>query len=435
MRRRVLPVLLLGIVLAAAAAPGEAARTPRLELLRTGFTGAGEPNIGVARDGTVYSTVMHKVVRSTDRGRRWTEITPAGHVATLDPFLHVDKRTGRVYKSDLAGTCQVLSWSDDKGTTWDVSAAACNLSDHQSITTGPPVLSSTVGYPYVVYNCSQTLGYNGWSAGSGCDKSLDGGRTWVPTGTLAFHDPGPGLSGDAGIPGHCIGDIGAIHAADDGALYVPRGWCNQPWLAVSRDEGLTWTRTQVATNGMNTALTPQFGFSAPGSGQSEYQATVMADGKGRVYFFWVALDRMPYLAVSTDHGAHFGKPIKVAARGVDEAWGPAIDLDSSGRVALAYMGTTTSPGKPWTGSYGDTSWTGYLALIANPTAPRPIVVGGPVTRPDQDGLVLGRCGPLRCNDKVLDFIDVALAPDGTVYGSFVDSVSRAELVVGRMSPR
>jgi len=393
-------------------------------------TGSGEPNIGIAKDGTIYSTALNKTVRSTDKGRHFSDITPPGHVTSLDPFLYVDKVTGRVYKSDLAGTCQLLSWSDDRGATWTASPAACNLSDHQSITTAPPVTSPTVAYPHVVYNCSQTLGYNGYSFASGCDKSLDGGISWSPTGSYAFTDPGS-AAGDSGVPYHCLGDVGAIHAAADGALYVPRGWCGQPWLAVSRDEGLTWTRTQVATNGMNTTNSGGFGLVAPGSGQSDYQATAMADAKGNVFFFWVALDRMPYLAVSRDHGKTFGKPIKVAPKGVKEAWGPALDLDSKGRLGLAYMASTNSPGKPWTG-YSGVTFTGYLGRIANPLAARPTLVAAPVTGPDTP-LAYGACGPGRCNSAILDFIDVALAPDGSVYGAFIDSTtSRHELVLGHL---
>ncbi len=427
---------LAGLVGLALAVPGQAARTARVEVLRTGFHDSGEPNIGITRDGALFSTVKARVVRSTDRGRRWADVTPPGHQLTLDPFLHVDRVTGRVYKSDLHGTCQLLSWSDDKGATWTASPAACNLSDHQSITTGPPILSTTIGYPNVVYNCSQTVGYNGFSAGSGCDKSLDGGVSWIPTGTLAFGDPSPyGVaagSGDSGVPGHCLGDIGAIFAAPDGSLYVPRGWCNQPWLAVSHDEGLTWTRTQVARNGMNTTVSGGFGIVAPGSGQSDYQATVAADGKGHVFFFWVALDRLPYLAVSKDFGKTFGRPVKVSPPTVREAWGPALDLDAKGRIALAYMGSTDSPGRPWTGSYRETTFTGYLARITQPLAARPSVVSAPLTRDPDEALVHGACGPGRCNATVLDFIDVALAPDGSVYGAFIDSGHHAELVVGHL---
>ncbi len=438
-RRFRLPLALLALtVVAALAPPGLAARGPRVELLRTGFFNAGEPNIAVTRDGALFATAKERVVRSTDRGRRWVDVTPTGHELTLDPFLHVDRATGRVFKSDLAGTCQLLSWSDDKGSTWTSAPAACNLSDHQSITTGPPVLTTTVGYRNIVYNCSQTLGYNGYSAGSGCDKSLDGGLTWAPTGTLAFHDPSPyGVgagSGDSGVPGHCLGDVGAIFTAKDGTLYVPRGWCNQPWLAVSHDEGLTWTRTQVARNGMNTTLAGGFGVVAPGSGQSDYQATVAADGKGNVWFFWIALDRLPYLAVSHDSGRTFGPPLKVSPPAVREAWGPALDVDERGRLALAYLGSTDSPGRPWKASYAETTFTGYLTRISQPLAARPSLVTAAVTRHPDDALVRGACGPGRCNNSVLDFIDVTIAPDGSVYGAFVDSGRKAELVVGRLLP-
>lgn len=438
MRRSWLLLAIAAVLGVAALSPAATAGgSPRAELVRTGFGGAGEPNIGIAKDGTLYSTVTSKTVRSTDNGKTWADITPAGHVTTLDPFLYVDKATGRVFKSDLAGTCQLLSYSDDRGATWTSLPAACNLSDHQSISAGPARSSTTVGYPNVVYNCSQTVGYNGYSFASGCDRSLDGGRTFFPSGTFPFADPSPygagANSGDSGIPAHCIGDVGAINAGPDGTLYVPRGWCGQPWVAISRDEGLTWTRTQVAKNGMNTTLSGGFGFVAPGSGQSDYQATVMADKVGHVFFFWVALDRLPYIAVSNDGGKTFGAPIRVSPPQVREAWGPALDLDDKGRLALAYMGSTNSPGAPWTAPYGGVTFTGYLGLIAKPLAARPAIVSAAVTPADAP-LAFGKCGPGRCNSAILDFIDVALAPDGSVWGAFVDSSSsKRELVMGHLA--
>ncbi len=408
---------------------------PRLELVRTGFKDGGEPNIGIAKDGTIWSDVMPRVARSVDGGRRWTSLELLTHQATLDPYLYVDRTTSRVYKSDLAGTCQVLSWSDDRGETWTDAPAACNQSDHQTIAAGPPTTLPTVGYPNVLYNCSQTLGYNGFSVATGCARSLDGGLTWTPTGTYAFADPSPYTpaadSGDGGVPGHCNGDTGPIFVGADGRLYVPRGWCGQPWLAYSDDEGATWTRVQVAKNGMNTTISGGFGVVAPGSGQSDHEAAAVADKAGHVYYLWMAKDRKPYLAISKDRGKTFGVPLRMAPPGLREAWGPALDIDDKGRVAYAFMGSTNSPGAPWTGSYADTTFTGYLGLIARPLDKRPVVLAGPVTRPDAP-LALGACGPDRCNAGILDFIDVALAPDGSVWGAFVDSTTGNELVLGHL---
>jgi hypothetical protein len=416
-----------------------AGTAPRIETYRTGFKSAGEPTIGIAKNGTIWSDVREQVVRSKDGGRTWQAVTPPGHVATLDPYLYVDKATSRVWKSDLAGTCQLLSWTDDGGATWSRSAAACNQSDHQSLSAGPPTSLPVNGYPNVLYNCSQTVGYNGYSFATGCARSPDGGLTWVPTGTYAFNDPSPyGAgegSGDAGVPGHCNGDNGPIFAAANGTLYVPRGWCGQPWLAFSTDEGTTWTRTQVAKNGMNTSVSGGFGLVAPGSGQSDHEAAVVADKKGNVYYLWMAKDRLPYLAVSRNGGKSFGPPLRVAPPGLREAWGPALDIDAKGRVAMAYMGSTNSPRAPWTGSYAETTFTGYLGFVARPLDKKPLVWAGPLTRASEP-FVYGHCGPGRCDDGVLDFIDVSFAPDGTVWGAFVDSAQGDELVMGRMrTPR
>ena len=99
------------------------------------------------------------------------------------------------------------------------------------------------------------------------------------------------------------------------------------------------------------------------------------------------------------------------------------------------MGSTNSPGAPWKASYADTTFTGYLALLPRPLDRTPLVWAGAVSSPDAP-FVYGACGPGRCDSGVLDFIDVTFAPDGTVWGVFVDSAQGDELVFGRLrAPR
>ncbi|MDP8956819.1 MAG: glycoside hydrolase, partial [Actinomycetota bacterium] len=218
----------------------------RSRLYRTGFF-AIEPTLGVTKDGSIfYQTTDARewpafstdVIRSTNDGRSWKAVGPrlgpeSRHPITEDPYLYVDEKTGRVFTVDFLLPCSAISYSDDKGKSWTSTLSACDLVDHQTLFAGPPVTSPTIGYPNIVYYCSAGAGLARWSMESSCLKSLDGGKTFVRTGEPAFiTDPRDGIPGQecSGVHGHGFAD-------DDGTVYIPKGHCGKPWLAISRDEG------------------------------------------------------------------------------------------------------------------------------------------------------------------------------------------------------
>jgi hypothetical protein len=122
-----------------------------------------------------------------------------------------------------------------------------------------------------------------------CSKSIDGGITFVRTGTPPYTDDPTQEGGSQGVQGHCGGAVGHGAVGPDGTVYLPRGWCGKPYVAISEDEGATWEKVQVAGNGM-----------AVGPGQEEHEMNVAVDADGTVYTTWIAQDRLPYLAVSRD---------------------------------------------------------------------------------------------------------------------------------------
>lgn len=398
-------------------------------LFRTGFQ-SGEPTLGITRNGWIFFIAFQGagtiVIRSRDGGASWE--TVSAERRTQDPYLWVDPQTDRIFWSDWLG-CGQLSYSDDHGGTWtEARPVGCgHNTDHQTIFAGPPVSSTTTGYPNVVYYCSIGAGAT-FSApgGTTCSKSLDGGLTFAPTLTPPF----PAAVAEdamASRPGKCNGGSGHIFVGSDGALYVPRGLCGQPWLAISRDEGDTWSRVQIASNGM--------GKNA--NGIWDHEAAVRADSGGNVFYSWVARDRIPYLAVSRDHGATWSSPVRVAPSEVNEAFIPNMDLDESGRLALVYMASTTSPGAPFpndgggtpvivnlndarvSAAYESTTWTGYITVTRDPLAQVPEFQSAPVTTPEYP-LVRGQCGPFTCQ-AVRDFIDIEFGPTGEIYAALVDT--------------
>lgn len=442
---------------------------------------AFEPTLGIADDGSIFyqGIVLNpvqwipKVLRSTGDGG-WEDVSPrAGplprHPNTNDPFLHLDPDTGRVFTVDYQGptACHQLSFTDDDAEAW-TTTAVCGETDFQKLFTGPPALSPTVGYPNVVYLCGHNGGVNfqaPLATSTTCSKSLDGGITFVPTGTPAFHDD-PREEDGMGVHGHCSGVATPGVVGDDGTVYLPGAWCGHPYLAISHDEGATWERVQVSDMGTyrggQIIAPPFFGGEAPLS----IAASVGIDEAGTLYYAWVARDRLPYLAISRDGGQTWGEPMMIAPPGVRETIFVDVDAAGPGEVAFAYMGSETSPGPPFPdeglecqlrvqnlcfgpsfaedpdAAYADVTWNGYLTVSDDALADRPEFLSAPLNDP-ADPLVRGRCGPFRCL-AAGDFFDVKIAEDGTPWAAFTDACfadrctsanGQGKGIVGRLTAR
>jgi hypothetical protein len=411
---------------------------PTARLFRVGVP-AGEPTLGVTNKNNVYFVAIQtntrvEVLRSKDQGSTWKIVSPKfpngrnAQLLTFDPYIWVDDARGvdRIFTIDLTVACSYLSYSDDDGKSWMTNPLACGrpVNDHQTLFGGPPALSPTTGYPHVVYYCWNDI------LSSSCSKSLDGGITFIPTGSPAFsgydpaaEDPGVNTSKPWDQPAQCGGLHGHGHVDLKGNVYLPKGHCDQPWLAISRNEGATWERVQVAKNGV-----------------AHHEASVATDKKGNIYYAWSARDRLIYLAISKDGGKSWSKPMMVGAPGVNETNLPSLDVGGVGKVAIAYMGSTNSPGRPFPPlgtttnpdcftaqlpcptpkEYEKTTWNGYMTVTTNALAENPVFYSATVNDPS-DPLKRGICGPGRCGGEVLDFIDVTIAPSGQVWTSWVDA--------------
>ena len=343
--------------------------------------------------GEQWPLFPSQTMRTTDNGKTWDDVTPASpqdHVTTEDPYLHVDEDTGRVFSSDFMLPCTAISHSDDAGATWASTVTACDLLDHQTIFTGPPVISQTVGYPNVVYYCASD--YVGAALGTSCLKSIDGGSVFVRSGV-------PPYVGHETTPQQCGWGTGHGVAGPDGTIYLPAGVCSRPTLAISRDEGATWSRVQVSD--MLMGADPR----------KDHDAAVAVDSKNNLYYSWTGSDLKPYLSVSTDEGATWSDPVMIAPPGVRIATLIALDVASPGNLAVAFVGTEDRS------RFGEGRYNGYVMTTTEGLERDPLFYAArinPENDPIDGGCTTGSCSANR------EFIDVAIAPDGTVWAPFAD---------------
>jgi hypothetical protein len=387
-------------------------KAPSAKLHRIGMNST-EPTLGVAQDGTVFTSAFQsntriEVLRSEDDGNTWDVVSPTlpngrnAQLLSLDPYTYVDNPAGdkdvsRIFTIDLTVACSYVSFSDDNGESWITNPLICGrpVNDHQTLFGGPPVSSTTIGYPSMLYYCWNDV------ATSSCQKSIDGGLVFTATGTPAF----PGVDPEAGGTQLCGGLHGHGHVGADGTVFIPKGHCGQPWLSISKDEGATWTRVQVAKNGA-----------------TGHEASVATDRKGNIYYTYTGKDRRAYLVYSTNEGKKWSKPIMIGAPGVNETNLPSLAVGGVGKIAVAYMGTKNSPGAPFedrsASDYDKTTWSGYQVVSNNVLDRNPVFYSAPINNP-KDPFIRGTCGPGRCK-AVFDFIDVTIDRAGTAWSAWVD---------------
>ena len=360
---------------------------------------AGEPTLGVDRDtGKVMYIAGTETLRvtfddcSSPAGAKWENVSaPQTSVTTFDPILYTDPKLGRTYVSQLLPTkMSLMAYTDDDGASWLPSQGSGINSgvDHQTLGAGPfapGVLKTAASYPRIVYYCSQDI------ATAQCATSLDGGRTFgvaVPIYNIT----------------ECSGIHGHVKVAPDGTAYVPNRSCgNSQGVAVTKDNGLTWTVKTI-----------------PGSTSSGWDPSIGIAADGTVYFGYMNGDGHPFVAVSHDEGDTWTNIQDVGtAFGLQNIAFPAVTAGDPDRAAFAFLGTSAAGNAGGDDPTFPAVWHLYISHTYDGGATW-VTVDATPNDPVQKGTICSAgttCGGTR---NLLDFIDATVDAQGRVLVGYAD---------------
>ena len=402
----------------------------------TGF-GGQESSIGIARDGTVflapaYSTDGNGLARTTDYGKTWTQIVPGGH-GRVQPFLYLDPATDRLFfatstlNAPDAGSATGfdLSVSADEGATWSTQLIAPDVRDWIKIYAGPPVTSTTNGYPNVLYasapspiSTPDTVIYPAPSY-QAVYKSLNGGASWteVSMGVLTLNAATAASSGVASST-TCPSSEWIIYGdglvSSDGTVYIGLRLCTTVGIAISKDEGNSWGVLTVPGSTL-----PSFtGLLSPVTTNNLLVSEPLAlDAAGNLYVIWNDANNALRLSITNDDGQTWSggaNPIVVSAPGVTMTIESAVAVRKPGTIAIAYYGTTDGR-----------AFDGYVAESVNALDAQPVFSSAIVNPPSEHLFTNGFDNNylLTIGFGDLDeLVQVKYAPNGDIWSTFVEEM-------------
>ncbi|MEK6975405.1 MAG: sialidase family protein [Candidatus Thermoplasmatota archaeon] len=418
---------------------------------------SGEPTIAISRTGAVFYPAIDfdsgvpnvqglprtVYFRSVDGGTIWEDYSPHllqqdTHPTSFDPYIYGDPTTGRIFALDMGPhvACNQVSWSDDDGRTWITRPAACPtpVADHPSIFTAPgnamTQALNTVGgqnplaYPNTIFLCSNQI------ADVQCSMSVDGGLNWLPSQPVFVgYDVGAAAEGGDPLDALCGSLTGHGHASFvDGTIYIGRAYCGTLVAGISRDGGLNWEQSIIASD-------PRY---AP---RGEHDVSIATDLAGNAYALWIGDEgRTVFLAQSSDQGRTWAEPLNVTAPGVTAAKLPSLVAGAAGRIAWQYVATTTPSG--WTvedvnqttgerdhqAEWLNATWNAYVGVSLDATTTDPVFATttvNDVARPLKRGGCEGRCPGADSGTPgvggMYDFLDIDFDPvSGRLWTAIVD---------------
>ncbi len=378
---------------------------------------AGEPSIGVDwNTGKSFIEAGNHTLRVTFNDT----VKPASSVwedkrspfarVSLDPILFTDDGhfggPNRTFSSQLNLVTSELSFTDDDGNNWTPTQGSGQPAgvDHQTVGGGPyasPSPLTKTAYPHAIYYCSQDI------ATAFCSRSDDGGLTFGPGVPIYTFTTVNGVNLPV-APGTCGGLHGHVRVSPDGTVFVPNETCqdvngvSRPGVAVSADNGLTWTVNTV----------PDATSISPGSDPS-----VFAGAKNTIYFGYVNSDGHARIAVSHDHGLHWSKSKDAGTPfGIQNAEFAEVTAGDDNRAAFAFLGTPTA---------GDTQsadfqgvWHLYVAFTYDGGTTWTTTDATP-SDPVQRGCIWNQGGNNPCRN-LLDFNDITVDKQGRVLVGYAD---------------
>lgn len=405
---------------------GSAARTDNDHVACAVLTGkaVSEPSLTISPKGTLVGTPFgdeNTELRSTDQAGTLSATRPAVQQRTalyntVDAYLTSDRRTGRVYMSRVTGptrttpilvdnsplpgavaTAAAAAYgievysSGDEGRTWTTADYTTTpIGDWTKIFTAPQPRASAVRSKSgsVVYACGNSP-FEGAGPGRLCLKSLDDGATFTLAGYVF---PSPQVP-DACLP--LASNNGT--AAPDGTIFQPVSCANGSYVAVSKDEGSSYTYHLVPD--------------VPGAGLSlfGYSWQVAADTNGTLYGIWGDGTGL-HLTVSHDNALSWTKPLLMTAPGQTSVTLPQLAAGTRGQMGVVYYASAKAgvPQTPW------------ITQSADADTAHPRFLSGPIDDPRHPRF---SSGGLSGPTPRADYLGASFDPHGQLWGYVVRQTS------------